>query len=316
MSSFGEILKSLRPTRTNRFRVILLCIAAATTFWFLNAMNKQHTATLNYPIQFVYDKSRYIEVEDLPTQVAINVNGVGWNLLRNNLGIKTSPLLIPLDNPAEIKGLSAISIPSLISDQISELQLNYVLTDTLHIDLDERATKVFQLFVDSVNVPLEEGYRLTSRIQISPDSVIFHGPRTYLENMSDSLYLRLGEDQISNDFEQNISVPVPQKVTSSDPPIVQVSFTTGEYEQREYDLPLNLINGDENDSLFTDVTVRISFSVESDRADMIEPGDFTMVGDLSAMGEDSTIIPRLASYPLGLADISYDSSAVSVRDER
>ncbi len=312
MSVFADVLKSLTPSRTNRFRVMLLCFAAATTFWFLNAMNKEHTTTLNYPVEFIYDKDDYVAVEPLPAEVAINVNGVGWNLLRNNLGIKTSPLLIPLENPSEIKSLSAISIPSLISDQISEFQLNYVLTDTLYISLDRRIQRVFHLAVDSLTVPVEQGYRLSSPIRVSPDSVILYGPQTLLESLQDTLYLPLGDELISQTFNQNISVPIPEKVSSADPPIVQVAFNVDEYVQEEILVSLQLVNLSNLDSLTTTAQVRVTYTVERSRADEIGPEDFTIIGDVTEMNQDSTVIPRLTYYPLGLINLRYDSTAIRI----
>jgi hypothetical protein len=299
----------------NRFRVILLCLAAATTFWFLNAMNKQHTATLNYPVEFLYNKEQYVEVEELPTEVVINVNGLGWNLLRNNLGIKTSPLLIPLENPSEIKQLSAITIPSLISDQISEYQLNYVLTDTLYINLDERDSRTFYLRVDSLSLPVREGFRISSPIRIAPDSVIFFGPKRYLASLPDSVYLPLNEDRIDGTFNENISVPTPEKVTSVSPPIVQVGFNVDEFTDEEIMVPLKLVRTQAGvrDTLTSNYRVRVEFTVQKDRSEQLQVNDFTIIGNLDNMGEDSLVIPRLSYYPLGLINLRFDSSAVEIQ---
>lgn len=292
--------------------MILLCVAAATTFWFLNAMNKQHTTTLNYPVQFIYDTQRYVEIQELPEEVAINVSGVGWNLLRNNLGIKTSPLLIPLDNPAEIKSLSAISLPSLISDQVSEFQLNYVLTDTLYINLDQRVHRSFRIAVDSLSIPLEEGYRISSPVRIAPDSVTFEGPQSYLESLPEQVELFLGDEPISETFNQNISVPVPQKVLSVNPPIVQVAFNVNEYVDEVIEVPLWLINLQTGDSIPTDQLVEVAYTIESNRAAEVGPEDFTIIGDLSSVSGDSLVRPRLTYYPMGLVNLRFDSTAVSI----
>ncbi len=276
-------------------------------------MNKEHTTTLNYPVEFIYDKQQFIEVEGLPSEVAINVSGVGWNLLRNNLGIKTSPLLIPLENPSEIKTLSAISLPSLISDQISEFQLNYVLTDTLYINLDRRTRKSFALAVDSLSIPLEEGYQVSSPVRVSPDSVVYEGPRSYLESLPSTMMISLGDDPISETFNQNISVPVPEKVLGVDPPIVQVAFNVDEYVDEVVEVPLQLINLQTRDSLRSNRLVQVSYTVQSSRAEDIGPEDFTIIGDLSGLSTDSTVRPRLTYYPLGLLNLKYDSSAVRIR---
>jgi hypothetical protein len=278
-------------------------------------MNKQHNATLNYPIEFMYNKDLYIAVEELPTEVAINVNGLGWNLLRNNLGIKTSPLLIPLDNPSEIKSLSAMAIPSLISDQIDEFQLNYVLTDTLRLNIDERSTRVFRVDVDSLRVPLREGHRISSPIRISPDSIFYEGPKKYLENLKDTIRLLLSEDAIGQTYNENVSIPVPEKVTSVYPPIVQVAFNVDEYVEEEIQVPLKLLrkSGENTDTLETGRNIRVMYTVQKDRAEQVNEEDFTIIGDWQVRGSDSTIIPRLTYYPLGLIDLRYDSSELKFR---
>ena len=136
MAEFGDILPYFRSRKPYSLRVILLCTAAATTFWFLNALNKEHTTTLNYPLEFLYDSDTYMAIDDLPPSVMINVNSNGWNLLKNSLGIKISPLQIALTNPQDQKKIAASSLPSLISEQLNDFELNYILTDTLRLNLD------------------------------------------------------------------------------------------------------------------------------------------------------------------------------------
>src|SRR3954468_23763656 len=102
MSVFKSILNVLRFNRRN-WRAVVLCIFAATIFWFLNALNKSYTTNLNFPLRFDYDKTNFVPVRSLPRQVRINVTGNGWDLFKQSTGVKNIPLEIPLERPADVK---------------------------------------------------------------------------------------------------------------------------------------------------------------------------------------------------------------------
>jgi hypothetical protein len=47
-----------------------------------------------------YDQSRFIPVQPLPTEVAVNVTGRGWKLLRRQLLLDVKPAELTLSTPA------------------------------------------------------------------------------------------------------------------------------------------------------------------------------------------------------------------------
>lgn len=276
---------------------MLLCFAAATTFWFLNAMNKQHTTTLNYDVDFIYDQNKYVEVEKLPASVAINVNGLGWNLLKINLGIKTSPLHIPLENPAEVRRIASSSLSGLISDQLSDLQLNYVLTDTLFLHLDERATRSFSLAVDTTSIHMGEGYEMISKPEIIPDSVYMTGPKSVLDSIGSQVPIKLEQNEITDSFDGNISVPQFRHITAVEPAYVQVRFNVIRLVESSVMVPIQLINS-RNDSIrLFPPAVRVNYRVSEDSSTMVTPDNFQVIADMNRMTEDSVIRPELNDFP-------------------
>ena len=102
MSFFNSIFNILRFNKKN-WKAVVLCIFTATVFWFFNALNKDYTTTISFPLAFDYDRDRFIPVEPLPRDVRINVTGIGWNLFRRSTRVKVPPLVIPLDRPADVK---------------------------------------------------------------------------------------------------------------------------------------------------------------------------------------------------------------------
>jgi len=86
----------------SNIKVVVLCIVAATTFWVLNALNKDNYSTIvDYPIQWKFDEENYVAVKALPKNIQIQITGNGWDLLRKYFNISSTPYSIQLDSPAE-----------------------------------------------------------------------------------------------------------------------------------------------------------------------------------------------------------------------
>ena len=132
MSFFNSIFNILRFNKKN-WKAVVLCIFTATVFWFFNALNKEYTTTISFPLEFDYNRDRYIPVKPLPQDVRINVTGIGWNLFRRSAQVKVPPLVIPLDRPTDVQKIVGSTLPAFFANQLGDFQINFVITDTLHI---------------------------------------------------------------------------------------------------------------------------------------------------------------------------------------
>lgn len=315
MSRLNEILKPLRPDKTNRLRVILLCVFAATTFWFLNALNENYSTTLKYPLRFVYDQESYIAVEELPEYVQVNVSGLGWNLFRSSLGIKVTPLRIVLEDPASVKKITGGTIPALISDQINDVQLNYVLTDTLYVNIDKRATRTFPVKIDSAGISLEASYRITTQVRHTPDSVMLQGPEEMLNNMPDTLIVKVPQESIDYNFNEEVPVNTPNNdLIQRIPPTINAVFGVEEFVGQEQTIPLKTLNFPENGSAYIEHNdIGISYMIGQSKAQAVTTEDFSAVVDFEEMDKaDSTVQPQLREYPSYIRDVKIDTARIKV----
>lgn len=183
MSFFNSIFNILRFNKKN-WKAVVLCIFTATVFWFFNALNKNYTTSLSFPLAFDYDQESYLPVRPLPKTVRINVTGLGWNLFRRSAGVKVPPLVIPLDRPADVKKIVGSTLPGFFANQLGDFQINFVITDTLHVAIEPKATRKVQLKLDIPATLFRNGYALVSPIQIIPDSVTLEGPLTLIMNFA------------------------------------------------------------------------------------------------------------------------------------
>lgn len=309
------IIGSLNPERVKNIRIITLCILAAGTFWFLNALNDTYSTTITYPVDFLYDRDQYIAVEDLPTEIQLNVSGVGWNLFRNNLGLKETPVQFRLDRPSELKKLPGGTLLGTVSDQLTEFQVNFILTDTLYINIDNKIKRSFVLSIDSVNIDMEKNYWITTPISYSPDSVELQGPKSILSELSDSLKITIPQKGIDENFNEEIPIQLARnQLINRNPPTVNVRFNVEEYVNASRAVLIDKINFPEDSSAYLDldrilITYQVGANLESSLADT----SFQLVADYSTFDRvDSTIILSLKNSSKFVRNASLDSAKVKV----
>src|SRR5688572_29636920 len=148
MSLLNSIFDFLRFNRRN-WRAIALCFFAAAVFWIFNALNKRYTTNVNFPLAFEYNEENYIAVRPLPSDVRLNVTGLGWNLFRRSIGLRVPPLVIPLDKPTEVRKIVGGTLPALFANQLEGCDINFVLTDTLQVALEAKSRRWVSLRLET-----------------------------------------------------------------------------------------------------------------------------------------------------------------------
>ncbi|GAA5034785.1 hypothetical protein GCM10011506_29100 [Marivirga lumbricoides] len=292
---------TLLPSSNERLKVVVLCIVTATTFWFFNALNDSYTTRIKYPIEFIYPDSIYIPVKELPERVSINVSGGGWNLLRKTFGFKTEPLKIPLSEPASRNFILGSSLFSTISDQITEIQLNFIETDTLKIEIDSIRTKKARILIDSIGIQLSENYRITSPIQISPDSAQFTGPERFIKNIPDNVLVSLEDSQIKDNYSEEIELSTfGSSLVNRNPVEVRVQFKVERFINQELMIPYSTINrpADSSSYIFKDSLARLNFQIKETEASQFNLDSILLQVNYRNMSKkDSIVVPEIVNLP-------------------
>lgn len=241
MSWVKSIFNFLRFNNKN-WKAVVLSVFAATVFWFFNALNKQYTTNLSFPIVFDYNAKNYVSVEPLPNEISVNVTGAGWNLFRRSVGVNISSLTIPLERPSEIRKIVGSTIPGFISDQLDELQINFVLTDTLFLHIEPKAGRWISLKLDSLENRLDTGYGIVSDIIIDPDSIFIEGPIGMVTNIKEPYQLKIAKNSFASTFDEEVEVVFNSEIIRRDPPTVRVIFKVEKLVEVTDSIPLALVN--------------------------------------------------------------------------
>ncbi|MFZ5971537.1 MAG: hypothetical protein ACOYXA_08080 [Bacteroidota bacterium] len=229
MSFFNKLFVNLFHFNRTNWKAVALCFLAATVFWFFNALNKNYTAQLRFPLRFEYDETRFAPARTLPHDLPINVSGNGWDLLRKTFGVKLPELVLPLERPSEVKKIVAGTLPALLAGQIENLTINYVAVDTLRIQIDPRTVRKFKLTANISAIGFRNNTGRVSPVVVLPDSVELNGPQSLLKALPDSIEIMLPARRVSENYREEVEVAIPgQEFIKRNPPVVEVRFEVAE----------------------------------------------------------------------------------------
>lgn len=243
MNFFRAISNILRFDRTN-WKALALCFLAAAVFWIFNALNKDYSTNLRFPLQVEFDQSKFIAVTALPSDLLLNVSGNGWEILRKSLGLKVPGISMPLERPTEIHKVAASSLAPIVASQLGFLQLNYIVTDTLHFAFETRLSRKIKLIPDIKAISFKKTFGRIGPVAVLPDSILLEGPRSMIEGLSDTLSFPVKATRISSNFRENVEVKiVNNELVSRNPPVVQVVFAVGPVEELTVNARLDIPRG-------------------------------------------------------------------------
>ena len=319
MDSVNKIwrwLKSIvRPSKKD-LKIVILCIIGATIIWFLSALNKNYTTVIKCPIELSYVKDSTIEVINPPKNVQVNVSGVGWDLLKESLSFRRDPLLISLENPIETKRIAGYTIQPLISQHLSSLNLNFVVTDTIYFDIQRLRKKKLFVYVDSSKISLRNFHRIVSPLNISPDSVTITGHESLITTLNDTLSVRLPQDEIDNNYSEKIYIDnFDLSLVSFSPSEIDISFNVSEYVNHSTNFEIQLVNFPMDSSAYIEpALVQLDFSIQEEMLDNFPNSEFVIIADFNNVNpQDSTVNIEVIEYPDYVQGIELDTTLIKVR---
>lgn len=161
------------------WRAVAACFLAASTFWVLNALNKTYTTRISYPVAWRYDETRYVPTQPLPTEVAVNVTGRGWKLLRRSLPLEVKPAELVLPALPSTRYVTHRSLRPALQQAMEGLQFNYLLTDTLWVEFDRLVSRRLPLALS----PAADGSALPYVASFTPATIRFRGPASKVNSL-------------------------------------------------------------------------------------------------------------------------------------
>lgn len=301
------------------WKVVLFSFLGAATFWLFTALNKEYSALVSYPIDIQFDSDSVVIIDPLPTQIKVDVTSGGWNLFRRTLWFSVTPVKIPLDNPTDIRFLTRSTLLPVVQDQLQELDVNFLLTDTLFINIEKKVYKEVAIKVDSVNISMANNYRMITPITIDPPTVTLSGPETIISSLQNEYYVMIRETRIDNDVAEEVSIPLPfENLMSTFPGSVIISFGVDRFDRERIKVPIEQLNFPEQDSVIVeDSMITVNYTIQRLLKEDFDADDFGITVDYNLLNEvDSTIQPIIIYYPENISEITTAPEQIKLRYEQ
>lgn len=246
----GRIMEVLRlKTRGNLF-VFLFFVVLSTLFWYLNALGKEVETEINYPVRFENLPRDKVLVNELPAHLRLRLEGPGYDLVKQKLSRRKSPITINVLSPGYLSrqtqndGSSYILTSTLTGTVSRQLKTNYkimgILPDTLFFQFDELVQKRLPV-VSQLQVSPARQYMLKGDIRLVPDSVLVSGPGAIL----DTLQFVSTENREFSEIDQLLKLEIPllgiQGLGLSHQK-VQVEVPVEQYTEAKLKIPIEVLH--------------------------------------------------------------------------
>lgn len=312
---FLALAKYLEPLKRVHWKVILLCFTTAATFWFFNALNKTYTTRINYPIELVFNRDSLVALKEIPEEIPINVTGGGWQLLKKTISVNVEPVILEPANPVQTHFFTANNLLPIFSDQLTDLNINYIAVDTIEFKIDPYADKRLRIKMDSSSIHLKDDFFITSELSVEPDSINFHGPLSLINQLPEVFLVSLQDKNISNRYDEELSLDLfSRSQIKKDPEVIHISFDVEEFVDENITLDIEQVNFPYDSTVYIQTSsIEASFKIQKSFRNKMNKEHFLIIADLSNIhATDSTITIEEMDVPKYVKGITFKENRVKV----
>lgn len=224
----AQLPVSSKPARS---RTLILSLVAATIIWLFNELNKDgYTLRVPYPVKISYNDSLYIPIHPLPQSANAIIKGSGWTLLRKSIAFTVPPVAYVIENPLATSSINTSALAAAMNEQVKDVDITHVELDKNRIDFEERVVKTSILKVDSLGLNLFPKFVVSSLINLRPNKVTFDGPASLVNDIADTLIVKVPAQKIRGNYDEELPIRYPQSpLLKTSAERVFVSFEVAEF---------------------------------------------------------------------------------------
>lgn len=294
ISKIPQYFRIEKLRNDKRIVVYLVCVLIATALWFLNALSKDYSTTISYPVRYVNPPSHQFLANQPPSKLDLKVDAHGFTLLRYKLSLSFSPIVLNLGNITKNEvaqnGTYRIQTSGLmrrIKSQVSnEISIIEIQPEVISIVLDSLKTKMVPV-KSNFNLEFMPQYNLQKPIQLSPRHVKITGPSATIDTIQSLRLEKLTLKELDQNMATNVKVLHPEK-TEVDPEKVLVTIEIEKYTEKDIKVPILVKNKPEgvNVKLFPS-EVKVTCLVGLSEFENVSSKDFSAVVDYNDVTNES-----------------------------
>jgi len=312
----GKLQNSLkadsRQKLQSRKRILLFSVflLISATIWLLNALSKNYTSVIEYPLVYADFPEDKVFVGELPGHMDLQINASGYALLRYKMFRKPVPISFDISAFNLNRGQdssSAYILTRYLKDQISrqldtELQILEIKPDTLHFRFAGKVVRMVAVRPD-FNYTIVKQFTIKDQIMLSPDSVEVTGPDIILDTLSYILTEGVDLGELTKNYSDKVRLKR-QADLSYNVSRVNCSIELERFTELQVEVPIEVLNLPDSILLQTfPSSISINCKVGLSKFERIEAYPFSAVVDFEKIEEGATTlnvsIQNLPDYLLG-----------------
>ncbi|MDP4225695.1 MAG: CdaR family protein [Bacteroidota bacterium] len=276
----------VRKNKTKIFSKLLvyfIFLILSFTFWLLNALSKDYTTTIDYPVQYVNFPKNKVLIGELPPKLSIRVSAYGFALMRSRIFSRFQPIIFDVESFVlpQVDAGSYLFHTKIAEDRISdqlgsEIKVLGISPDTIIFNFVPVARKEVPV-VPQLKISADKQYLLKGNISVNPDHIIISGPKSVIDSITEIKTTVTRFKHIRKKIKKRIPLVQRENVQYSISS-VDVSFEVEKYTEALLNVPIEAINVPNGLSLkIFPSTVKISYLVGISQYKNIVPGNFRAV---------------------------------------
>jgi hypothetical protein len=299
-----------------RKRILLFSIflLISVFIWFLNALGRNYTAQIEYPLVYTDIPEDRVLVGDLPENLDLRINALGYALLRYKVLKKPVPVSHKISsyrmNHLGQDTTRAYVLTRYLKDQISsqlppELQLLEIKPDTLHFQFAKRITRMVPVKPD-LSFQLDKQFTTINGIQLNPDSVTVSGPDAILDTLRYISTERVDLGLLTKNYGDKIRLNKINGLELSSSR-VDCDITLEKYTEVQLYIPIEVLGLPDTLSMQTFPSrIKFTCNVGLSKYDWVTDHLFSAVVDYSAVDEQKKeMLVSLQNIPSYLLNYEY-----------
>lgn len=311
--------KKLKNIRLNRNIVTyLICVAIASILWLLNALNKEYSADITYPIRYINLPEGKYPVAKLPSQLLLEVKAKGFTLLGHSIRTSFLPITFNVStysshfqkkNDIYEYTLHTNDIKDKISSQLSsDIKLQNVAPEDIIFKFSDTDCKKVAIH-PLIKYSLKRQYILNS-LSLNPDSILVCGPGIYIDTLQYVNTSLLNLKDIGKTTTHKVKLqPIPD-CTFEDREI-EIKLEIEKFTEAKRSIAITPANVPDSMNLrLFPASVNISYEIGLSKYDIITDHDFIFSVEYPKQNQASYLEVIASKFPSYIKNLSFSPQKV------
>ncbi|MBI5220060.1 MAG: YbbR-like domain-containing protein [Bacteroidia bacterium] len=286
-------LKRERVKIRQSLLVFLVFLLISTSIWLINALRKNYSLTIAFPVRYINFPKDKLSVGEMPSYLFILIRTNGYTLLQYKIKPPATPITIDVNSYVLVRAsekspryylLTRYLLDNIEGQVPSDVKVLDISPDSLYFQFDKVFKKKVPV-IPAIKIEFRRQYSFRDIPTVKPDSIWVYGPKAVIDTLQSIKTEPVMYRNLSRPIEKKYELQKIYNLTTS-VKYVTVNIPVEKYTEASLNIPVEIKNLP--DSLILKVipdNISVSCLVGLSNYDKIKPYYFKATVDYKATKE-------------------------------